>query len=70
MATERDPPLYLHITSTTKAGLEAAVKKIEELMSQELPSLVDERRFRKKDDVERDELGRVIASLSFILNLS
>ncbi|KAG5518284.1 hypothetical protein PMAC_003080 [Pneumocystis sp. 'macacae'] len=58
LATERDPPLYLHITSTTKAGLEAAVKKIEELMSQELPSLVDERRFRKKDDIERDELGR------------
>ncbi|KAG4305721.1 hypothetical protein PORY_000631 [Pneumocystis oryctolagi] len=58
LATERDPPLYLHITSTTKAGLEAAVKKIEELMSQELPSLVDERRFKKKDDIERDELGR------------
>ncbi|KAG5438024.1 hypothetical protein PCANB_000371 [Pneumocystis canis] len=58
LATERDPPLYLHITSTTKSGLEAAVKKIEELMSQELPSLVDEKRFRKKDDAERDELGR------------
>lgn len=58
LATERDPPLYLHITATTKTGLEAAVKKIEELMAQELPSLVDERRFRKRDDVERDELGR------------
>ncbi|KTW27035.1 hypothetical protein T552_02527 [Pneumocystis carinii B80] len=58
LATERDPPLYLHVTATTKAGLEAAVKKIEELMSHELPSLVDERRYRKKDDVERDELGR------------
>ncbi|EMR09573.1 hypothetical protein PNEG_02159 [Pneumocystis murina B123] len=58
LATERDPPLYLHVTATTKAGLEAAVKKIEELMSQELPSLVDERRFKRKDDVERDELGR------------
>ncbi|QSL66344.1 hypothetical protein MERGE_000722 [Pneumocystis wakefieldiae] len=58
LATERDPPLYLHVSATTRAGLEAAVKKIEELMTQELPSLVDERRFRKKEDVERDELGR------------
>ncbi|KAI5864239.1 hypothetical protein GGS23DRAFT_563476 [Durotheca rogersii] len=54
------PPLYLHVTSTTKAGLEAAVKKIEELMKQELPNLVDERRFRRRDQeqVERDEFGR------------
>jgi hypothetical protein len=55
------PPLYLHITSTSKAGLDAAVKKIEEMMKQELPNLVDERRFRRRDQeqVERDEFGRV-----------
>ena len=53
--------LYLHVTSTTKAGLEKAVEKIEELMQQELPNLVDERRFRRRepDQVERDEFGRV-----------
>ena len=56
----QSPPLYLHITSTSKAGLEKAVAKIEELMQQQLPSLVDERRFRRRDaDVERDEFGRV-----------
>lgn len=60
----QDPPLYLHITSTTKEGLEKAVKKIEDLMSQELPNLIDERRFKRRDEpqqpqVERDELGRV-----------
>ena len=35
--------------------------KIEELMKQELPNLVDERRFRRRDQeqVERDEFGRV-----------
>jgi hypothetical protein len=52
----------LHITSTTKEGLEKAVAKVEELMQQELPQLVDERRFRRRDQeqpVERDEYGRV-----------
>ncbi|KAK4988701.1 hypothetical protein LTR50_003780 [Elasticomyces elasticus] len=60
MATAANPPLYLHVTSTTKDGLEKAVKKIEELMQQELPNLVDERRFRRRepDPVERDSFGR------------
>ncbi|KAJ3574290.1 hypothetical protein NPX13_g4416 [Xylaria arbuscula] len=60
MATPAAPPLYLHVTSTSKAGLDAAVQKIEEMMKQELPNLVDERRFRRRDQeqVERDEFGR------------
>lgn len=60
MATPTAPPLYLHITSTSKAGLDSAVQKIEEMMKQELPNLVDERRFRRRDQeqVERDEFGR------------
>ncbi|KAF3936501.1 hypothetical protein ABW19_dt0210452 [Dactylella cylindrospora] len=61
MATPQNPPLYLHITSTTKEGLDKAVAKIEELMKQELGSLVDERRFRRREPVEpveRDEFGR------------
>lgn len=49
MATAQHPPLYLHITSTTKAGLEGAVGKINDLMQQDLPQLVDERRFRRRD---------------------
>ncbi|WEW55459.1 hypothetical protein PRK78_000890 [Emydomyces testavorans] len=60
-ATQRmNPPLYLHVTSTTKEGLEQAIAKIEELMKQELPNLVDQRRFQRKErePVERDEFGR------------
>lgn len=55
------PPLYLHVTSTSKEGLEKAIQIIEELMKQELPNLVDERRFRRRepDQVQRDEHGRV-----------
>lgn len=61
---QKNPPLYLHITSTSKTGLEAAVEKINDLIKQELPQLVDERRFRRRDQepqpqVERDEFGRV-----------
>ncbi|EKD13843.1 uncharacterized protein L3040_005538 [Drepanopeziza brunnea f. sp. 'multigermtubi'] len=60
MATAANPPLYLHVTSTSKQGLEQAVQKIEELMQQELPNLVDERRFRRREpeQVEKDEFGR------------
>ncbi|KAI5360007.1 Putative KH domain containing protein RIK/BLOM7 [Septoria linicola] len=63
MATAANPPLYLHVTSTTKDGLEQAVKKIDELMQQELPNLIDERRFRRRDEPrepqpDRDHLGR------------
>ncbi|KAK4171764.1 hypothetical protein QBC36DRAFT_88104 [Triangularia setosa] len=63
MATPANPPLYLHVTSTTKEGLDKAVAKIEELMKQELPQLVDERRFQRRHNpeqppVERDEFGR------------
>ncbi|KAG5216463.1 hypothetical protein GY632_7530 [Trichophyton interdigitale] len=61
MATPSNPPLYLHVTSRTREGLDKAIKKIEELMKQELPALVDERRFRRREPperVERDEFGR------------
>ena len=60
----QNPPLYLHVTSTSKRGLEQAIEKINELMKQELPNLVDERRFRKREpeQFERDEFGRVRAS--------
>ncbi|KAK0706701.1 hypothetical protein B0T26DRAFT_468153 [Lasiosphaeria miniovina] len=53
MATPINPPLYLHVTSTTKEGLDKAVAKIEELKQQELPQLVDERRFRRRDQEQQ-----------------
>ncbi|KAE8390653.1 hypothetical protein BDV23DRAFT_155028 [Aspergillus alliaceus] len=60
MATAANPPLYLHVTSTNKDGLEKAVALIDDLMKKELPNLVDERRFRRREpeQVERDEYGR------------
>ncbi|PLB38920.1 KH domain-containing protein [Aspergillus candidus] len=60
MATAANPPLFLHVTSTNKDGLERAVELINDLMQKELPNLVDERRFRRREPepVERDEYGR------------
>ncbi|PLN78895.1 hypothetical protein BDW42DRAFT_174097 [Aspergillus taichungensis] len=60
MATAANPPLFLHVTSTNKDGLEKAVELINDLMQKELPNLVDERRFRRREPepVERDEYGR------------
>lgn len=61
MIPTQNPPLYLHVTSTNKEGLEKAVALIDDLMKKELPNLVDERRFRRREpeQVERDEYGRV-----------
>ncbi|EUC31488.1 hypothetical protein COCCADRAFT_6629 [Bipolaris zeicola 26-R-13] len=60
MATAANPPLYLRITSTSKEGLEKAVAMIEEMKKEDLPNLVDERRFRRREpeNFERDEFGR------------
>lgn len=57
----QNPPLYLRVTSTSKDGLDAAVIAIKDMMQQDLPNLVDERRFRRREpqDFERDEYGRV-----------
>jgi len=56
LSTERDPPLYLHITATTYPALEKASRMVQELIDRDMGSLVDERRFRRTD--ERDEFGR------------
>jgi hypothetical protein len=56
LATERDPPLYLHITAQTYPALEKASRMVQELIDRDMGSLVDERRFRRTD--ERDEFGR------------
>jgi homoaconitase len=57
----QNPPLYLRVTSTSKEGLDKATVMIEEMMKEDLPNLVDERRFRRREpeNFERDEFGRV-----------
>lgn len=73
--SSKNPPLYLHVTSRSREGLDKAVAQLEELMKQDLPNLVDERRFRRREpveqekqqpQVERDEFGRVSLQQDFM----
>ena len=50
-ATERDPPLYLHISAPTQESLQGAIDQINELMSIELGSLVEDKKDRLRDKV-------------------
>ena len=49
MATRDDPPLYLHITAVSREMLDAAIAKVEELMAQDLPQLIEDRGVRRPD---------------------
>ncbi|KAE9396829.1 hypothetical protein BT96DRAFT_958084 [Gymnopus androsaceus JB14] len=45
-ATEKDPPLYLHIMAPTKETLDRAIKKVEELLAIDMGSLVEDKKDR------------------------
>lgn len=50
-ATEKDPPLYLHIAATTPEILQKAVDKVNELIAVDLGSLVEDKKDRLRDKV-------------------
>lgn len=62
-ATEKDPPLYLHISATTKEILQRAVDKVNELMSKDIGSLVEDKSSRGRERV-RDTRLSYLASAS------
>ncbi|TFK39738.1 hypothetical protein BDQ12DRAFT_681128 [Crucibulum laeve] len=47
-ATEKDPPLYLHITASTQEQLQRAIDKVNDLMSMDLGSLVEDKKDPRK----------------------
>ena len=47
-ATERDPPLYLHISANTKEMLQSAIDKVNELIAVDMGSLVEDKGRREK----------------------
>ena len=53
LATEKYPPLYLLVEANDRETLSKALDKIDELIKKDLGSLVDERRLRGSDHVER-----------------
>lgn len=53
-ATDKDPPLYLHISGSTQAMVDAAVAQINERIATDLGSLVEDRR---RDDKPRERVS-------------
>ena len=54
-ATEKDSPLYIHISARMKAMLDSAVAKINELIALYMGSLVD------KGDQTKEQVCRIIS---------
>ncbi|KAH7345651.1 hypothetical protein B0J17DRAFT_713207 [Rhizoctonia solani] len=50
-ATEKDPPLYLHISAATQEVLDKAIEKVNELINTDMGSLLED---RKRDDRGRE----------------
>ncbi|KII91230.1 hypothetical protein PLICRDRAFT_37964 [Plicaturopsis crispa FD-325 SS-3] len=48
-ATEKDPPLYLHISANTPEILQAAIEKVNELINIDMGSLVEEKKDRQRE---------------------
>jgi hypothetical protein len=48
-ATERDPPLYLHIAAPSQEALQSAIDKINDLMSVDLGPLVEDKKDRLRE---------------------
>ncbi|KAG5637851.1 hypothetical protein H0H81_002988 [Sphagnurus paluster] len=48
-ATEKDPPLYLHIAASTAEILQKAIDKVNELLAIDLGSLVEDKKDRLRD---------------------
>lgn len=73
MATAMVPPLHLFVEARDQASLDNAVAKINEIIESDLGSLVDERRFRRRDQMdeleERGEERRKRAEEKVMINL-
>ena len=50
-ATDRDPPLYLHIAANTQEILQDAISKVRELIDMDLGSLVEDKKDRQRERV-------------------
>ncbi|EKM81604.1 hypothetical protein AGABI1DRAFT_98245 [Agaricus bisporus var. burnettii JB137-S8] len=48
-ATEKDPPLFLHIAAATQEALQKAIDKVNELLSVDLGSLVEDKKDKLRD---------------------
>lgn len=52
-ATERDPPLYLHLSASSREVLQKAIDRVNEYMSMDLGPLVEDKKDRLRDKVDQ-----------------
>lgn len=50
-ATEKDPPLYLHLSASSKEMLQKAIDKVNELIAVDLGPLVEDKKDRLREKV-------------------
>ena len=50
-ATEKDPPLYLHISASSPEVLQKAIDKVQELIAIDLGSLVEDKSTKGREKV-------------------
>ena len=55
-ATDKDPPLYLHIAANTQEILQDAISKVRELIDMDLGSLVEDKKDRQRERVRSPHL--------------
>lgn len=66
-ATERDPPLYLHISATTQEVLDKAVAKVQELIDTDMGSLVEDKSSRGRERVGLASIDLLNRPADFVL---
>lgn len=55
-ATEKDPPLYIHISASSQKQMEEAIAKVNELIAIDMGSLVEDKKDARRERVRGDIL--------------
>lgn len=53
MATEADPPLFLHVSASNKESLDKAMERINEIIQSEMPQLIEDRQAKRAEYEQR-----------------
>ena len=65
-ATEKDPPLYLHIAASSQEMLRNAIDKVNELIAIDLGSLVEDKKDRLREKVTLPKINKNFTNLTTI----
>lgn len=69
-ATEKDPPLYLHISATTQEILDKAIKRVNDLIATDLGPLVEDRRKEYTKERRKWSEEKIVIGLEMLRNFN